>query len=140
MAESNEDFRLISALYWGEGDKNYSYFGFSNCDPTMLTLVVHWLINNGYGHRVKFTVRAFKENGRSQLAIKRWWIQQIPALNLLEQVGPVYFNKVIRSSQRVGKNKQPNGTAYIVVGDVSLKSRVMGGINFLKHNFFSTRV
>lgn len=43
---SKQEINLIGvALYWGEGFKKDSRFGFANSDPSMITFILNWLNN-----------------------------------------------------------------------------------------------
>src|SRR5262249_53860948 len=53
-AKSDEQFRLICALYWGEGSKTQTCsFKLANCDPRLLRIILDWLIEQGFGDRVR---------------------------------------------------------------------------------------
>ncbi len=52
-AKSDSSFRLLCALYWGEGRKRFSNsyqegFNLTNSDPDMIAIVSRWLEREGY--------------------------------------------------------------------------------------------
>lgn len=132
-AKNDESFRLICALYWGEGQKHKGnrVFGVSNSDPTLLNTVLKWLFANGFGDAIRFTVRYHPTNGLSEADIKRWWLIHLPQLqeSHLRKFGQCVVH---RASQRKKVGKLPYGTASVEVCRIELYFNVMGGIDFLR--------
>jgi hypothetical protein len=131
-AGSDEAFRLICALYWGEGGKSERnrYFAISNSDHRLLNVVFQWLLASGYGPRVSFRVQYHQDNGLTKEEITAWWMKNLPGL---EQDHLRKFSTAVvnRASQRKKQGKLPFGTAVLQVCSVRLYYNVMGGIDFL---------
>jgi transposase-like protein len=129
-ARKSEDFRLVCALYWGEGAKTSKKFAIGNSDPLLLKVVVRWLIRNGYKEKINFRVQYYGENGLSEDEISKWWLERLPGIELF------HFRKftkclINRASQRKNIGKLPYGTANVTVNNIQLFYEVMGGIEFL---------
>jgi hypothetical protein len=131
-AATDERFRLLCALYWGEGTKHdRNTFAVSNCDPTLLRLVFRWLNSAGFRDRIALSVQYYDENGLAEQAIREWWLAQLPGLdsNCLRKFSRCTIH---RASQRKKIGKQPYGTATVRVCSTELFFRVMGGIQYLR--------
>jgi hypothetical protein len=131
-AQTDEKFRLICALYWGEGSKsNQGVFAVSNCDPTLLRVVLKWLLKSPYAEKICFHVQYYEENGLPEGAIKGWWLEQLPGIEArnLRKFSRCVLN---RASQRKKVGKQPYGTGTVAVYSTELFFTVMGGIDFLR--------
>jgi len=131
QARADDSFRMICALYWGEGDKKSKSFRICNSDPTLLNIVFRWLIRSGYDAAIRFAVRYHLNNGIEEEAIRHWWQQQLPQLREghLQSFSQCSIN---RASQQKNIGKLPYGTASLVVNRAELFSNVMGGIDFLR--------
>ena len=132
-ARKDEEFPLICALYWGEGTKSIrrNSFEIANSDPGLLSIIVTWLVRNGYGDLIGFVVRYHGDNGMSVEDIKDWWLDRIP---LLERRHFRTFKKCIvnRASQRKHVGKLPYGTGSVQVCRTELLCQVLGGIDYLR--------
>jgi transposase-like protein len=130
-AKRDEGFRLICALYWGEGQKSNHVFGVCNSDPTLLKFVLRWLVQEGFDDIVRFTVRYHPDNGLSEEEIKAWWMAKLPWLREkhLRKFGQCIIH---RASQRKKIGKLPYGTAAVEVCRSELYYQVMGGIDYLR--------
>jgi hypothetical protein len=129
-AGESEGFRLLCALYWGEGAKTSKKFAIGNADPLLLKVAVKWLRENGYTNRIQFRVQYYGENGVSEDEISKWW------LNKLSGIEFTHFKKftkcvINRASQRKKIGKLLYGTATVTVNSIQLFYEVMGGIEFL---------
>jgi hypothetical protein len=131
-AKVDDNFRLICALYWGEGSKcNTHTFSVSNCDPRLLRAILDWLVRVGYDERAGFSVQYYGENGLTEEDIRLWWLKQLP--NLKEKHLRKFTRCVIhRASQRKKIGKRPYGTARVSVSDTELVFTVAGGIRYLQ--------
>jgi hypothetical protein len=131
-AERDERFRLICALYWGEGTKTLRQrsFAISNSDPCLLRVVLAWLLDSGYGDRVTFCVQYYPGNGLTEEAITAWWLEQLPGLQRAHL--RAFTRQVVnRASQRKKVGRLPNGTALLRVYRTDLFFQIMGGIDYL---------
>ncbi len=131
-AKGDERFRLICALYWGEGSKRQkNAFRISNCDPALLRVILNWLIEAGFEDRIAFRVQYYAENGWSEDEIRRWWSSRLKRLEERHWRRFVVC-KLNRASQRKKIGRLPQGTASIEVCSTELLHRVLGGIEYLK--------
>jgi predicted transcriptional regulator len=131
-AQQDEEFRLICALYWGEGYKSRrDVFGIANCDPSLLRLVLRWLVQQGFGDRVSFSVQYYPDNGLEEEEIRDWWLVNLPEL---QRAKLRRFTRCVinRASQAKKIGKQLYGTARIEVCCTELVFRVRGGIDYLR--------
>ena len=132
-ARADERFRLLCALYWGEGRKTKKLFGVSNSDPELLKGILGWLIRSGYDDAIGFYVRYHTGNGVSETDVRSWWLQQLPMLKE-KHLRKFSVCGVHRASQAKKVGKLPYGTAAIVVCRTELYFNVLGGINYLKEH------
>jgi hypothetical protein len=131
-AKRDEGFRLICALYWGEGQKaTRNVFAVCNSDPTLLRVVVRWLVHEGFDDILRFVVRYHPDNGLTEQQIKTWWMTKLPWLKEqhLRKFGQCLIH---RASQRKKIGKLPYGTATVYVCRSELYYQVMGGIDYLR--------
>jgi hypothetical protein len=130
-ARRDATFRVICALYWGEGQKSNGMFGVCNSDPTLLNVILQWLLKEGYDEALAFSVRYHLGNGLAENEIRHWWLEQLPLLRAhhLRKFGVC---TVHRASQLKKVGKLPYGTASLRVCRVELLHTVMGGIEFLR--------
>lgn len=127
-AKCDENFRLICAIYWGEGSKGKNAVQVSNCDPIMIALFAKWFTNNGYDY--SFRVQYYGENGLTEKEIVNWWKNEA---QLKENCFRKFtICKINRASQKKKIGKLPYGTGYIYVGRTELLYNIFGGINYLK--------
>lgn len=124
-------FRLVCALYWGEGTKNKNTFAITNCSPDMLRVVGEWLIKEGFKDRIRFGIGYHSENGVTENEIKCYWMNELKWL-LPEHICKMTVYGINRASQRRGVGKQPFGTARVSVHSTKLASMISGGIEYLK--------
>jgi predicted transcriptional regulator len=131
-ARSDEGFRSLCALYWGEGLKSSrnKYFAISNADPRFLKVVLRWLLASGHGDRITFRVQYYQENGLTEAEIKDWWMKQLVGLEE-KHLRRFTKNVVHRASQRKNQGKLPFGTGALQVCSVRLYFQIMGGIDYL---------
>ncbi len=130
-AATDERFRLICALYWGEGSKaRKNEFSISNSDPALLRTVLNWLFVTEFRERVSFRVQYHPGNGLTEDEIRVWWNEQLPQLRGNHWRRFVQC-KVNRASQQKKVGRLPYGTATIRVGSTELFFNVIGGIRFL---------
>ena len=129
-AKEDERFRLICAIYWGEGSKRNKTFSISNSDPRLLRGACDWLVRCGYEVKIRFRVGYYAENGLSEEDIKRWWLNQLPNLRA-KHLTKFTVCELNRASQQKKIGRLPYGTATIQVCSTELFFQVCGGIRFL---------
>lgn len=131
QAQVDDRFRLICALYWGEGDKCRKDFRVSNSDPSLLNVVLKWAMLSGYNTAIRFSVRYHLNNGIEEEAIRHWWLQRMPLLRP-EHLRSFSRCSISRASQQKNIGKLPYGTGNLAIHRAELYFKVMGGIDFLR--------
>lgn len=131
-AKEDERFRLVCAIYWGEGQRcNRNVFSVSNSDPSMLKLIGSWLVEEGYSERLSFRVQYYGENGLSESEIREKWLEW------LDFLGEQHLRKFTRcslnrASQKKKTGRLPYGTGVLTVCCTELLQTVFGGTDFLR--------
>ena len=124
LAKSDIDFRVICALYWGEGRKTKNFTSISNSDKNLLSVFSKWLITNGY--QFNLYIHYFVENGILSEDVVEWWS------DLNANKFKPYSITIKRESQKKNIGKLLYGTATIVVlKSTDLFFQIMGGIDYL---------
>jgi hypothetical protein len=114
-------------LYWAEGARNRNQLGFTNSDPDMVDLFVHFL-RRCYAvrpERMALTVNVHLGNGLQLDEIETWWLTRLglPPASLRRSI----VNRPSRASQ--GKRRTlPYGTARITVSSTALVQNILGAI------------
>src|SRR4051794_31836501 len=130
-ARTDEQFRLVCALYWGEGTKkSKGTFAVVNSDPNLLRFVLRWLLSSGYADAIRFRVRYHPGNGLSEAEIREWWLSQLPGLTEthLTTFSPCLVH---RASQHKHVGRLPYGTAELSVSRAELFYNIQDGIAYL---------
>jgi hypothetical protein len=114
-------------LYWAEGARNRNQLTFTNADPEMVDLFVHFL-RRCYGvsdDRIALRVNVHLGNGLTLEEIEAWWLRRLglPPGSLRRST----VNRPSRSSQQK-RRTLPYGTASIVVSSTALVQSVLGAI------------
>ena len=114
-------------LYWAEGSRSRNQLGFTNADPEMLDLFVHFL-RRCYGvryERIALTVNVHLGNGLTLEQIESWWLTRLglPRASLRRSV----VNRPSRASQRK-RRTLPYGTVRITVSSTALVQSILGAI------------
>ena len=114
-------------LYWAEGSKNRNQLGFTNADPEMVDLFVHFL-RRCYGvarERIALTVNVHLGNGMTLEEIESWWLTRLdlPRRSLRRSI----VNTPSRASQRK-RRTLPYGTVRISVSSTFIVQSVFGAI------------
>lgn len=125
LASEYEDFRLLAALYWGEGSKGKNSFEFSNCDVIMLQKVLQ-LIKKFYNGTISLKVYVYLNNGFTKTNIESYWKKKIKVDKYF-----IYEQRISRASQRKKIGKLPYGTASIYIGNTEFLQQILGAIKFL---------
>lgn len=132
IAVEDIDFRVICALYWGEGAKvTPGTASISNSDAGLLRLWGKWIISMGYLNRMNFRVQYYSENGISEEQIWEKWKNDLDFI--LDEHRRKFTKCVInRASQRKKIGSLPYGTANLSVYSVELLANIFGGIDYLR--------
>ncbi len=114
-------------LYWAEGARSRNQLAFTNSDPEMVELFVHFL-RRCYGisnERIALRVNVHLGNGLTLEEIEAWWLRRLglPSRSLRRAM----VNRPSRSSQRK-RRTLPYGTVRIVVSSTALVQSVFGAI------------
>ena len=130
LAASDEAFRIICSIYWGEGTKSKNVFEVTNGDISMLLVVGRWLVTAGYGGRLRLRGQFYPTDNIDAGFLRDW------LLDKLRFLGPGDI-KTLRPVERVGGRgrgplRHPHGIHCLYVCDTGLVQMVMGGIDYLK--------
>jgi transcriptional regulator with XRE-family HTH domain len=114
-------------LYWAEGARSRNQLAFTNSDPEMVELFVHFL-RRCYGvsdERIALRVNVHLGNGLTLEEIEAWWLQRLglPPGSLRRAM----VNRPSRISQRK-RRTLPYGTVRIVVSSTALVQNIFGAI------------
>jgi len=128
LAKIDNEFSIVCALYWAEGNKTKNTFRISNCDYTMLSIIKDKLIKMGYElKKMGMVIHCVEDTETKDNDIKDFWQEKVG----IEKIR-VYRYKVKNESQRKGFGKQPFGTAHMHVFNTELLHMVYGGIDYLR--------
>ena len=122
-AASDERFRAIVALYWGEGSKGRYHFTVANCDPVLIRSVLLWLIDEGWQSQIQLSVKYHSDLTPTE--VTAWWNSEVPELGR-------FVLKHLPPKPVTGSHKRRYGTVYLTVGRVRLVHLVRGGMSWLK--------
>ena len=75
--KSNSFFHTGLALYWAEGTKRSSVFGFANSDSEMIDLMLSWIEEFFKVQRSTIKVRLFIHKPYAHERCELWWSKQI---------------------------------------------------------------
>ena len=114
-------------LYWAEGSRSRNQLAFTNADPEMVDLFVHFL-RRCYSvddERIGLRVNVHLGNGLTLEEIEGWWLQRLglPRRSLRRST----VNRPSRASQRK-RRTLPYGTVCIVVSSTALVQSVLGAV------------
>lgn len=128
-------FRVICALYWGEGRlgdvedlESTSEVSIASSDFSIINLWLKWLKTSDFDPEKKIRIHLNQNSTLSSDAVKRYW------LNKLEQNtsgDPPEVVRVKSKTKHVSK-KQEHGSAYVTVYNNDLRALILGGISYLK--------
>ena len=123
-AARDEQFRIVCALYWGEGGKRRPFFAITNADVQLLNVVASWLVENGYTYKLQIRCHSDKDPERA----RAYWAQRLIGLKP-ENIYRVGIQDV--ASVPLHNRRLEYGCAQLQVGNVELYWNIMGGINHL---------
>lgn len=129
-ARHDPAFRVLCALYWGEGRKRFHHshkeeFSFTNSDPAMVAIVSQWLVKEGYRDRIYLKVKSPKRVEKKKLMNYWHGVIGFPAKTCVSFAIPV-------SSKKRRGDRTPFGTAALNICDKRLIHEVLGGIEEIK--------
>ena len=114
-------------LYWAEGARSRNQLEFTNSDPDMVDLFVHFL-RRCYGvtnQRIALRINVHLGNGRTLDEIEKWWLRRLdlPRSSLRRSM----VNRPSRASLRK-RRTLVYGTARITVSSTELTQSIFGAI------------
>jgi len=130
----DEKFRILCALYWGEGFKSRTCCGITNSDVDILCYLSTWL--DSIQVEWSFMAHYYEENGFSEGEIKKYWKSIIP--NLRDEKFRKFFKKTKKKNRPKATDSQksitkhPYGLGRITAYSVYARQLVEGGIQELK--------
>ena len=129
LAKIDDNFRIICALYWGEGAKTSKFTRLTNSDPKMINLFCNWLTTNKLDY--KFVLYYHKDNWHSDQPLIEYWKSKINTLTS-DKIRKSIVYPVNISSKNKKKQKCLYGTVNIdVKKSSSLLYKIFGGIDYL---------
>lgn len=131
-AKKDYSFRILCALYWGEGRKTGSSAGIANCDPMLIKVVTDWLIKNDYDYSFRITYH--QDNWNNDKEILLYWKSKIPSLtdNKIRK-SCIIKNNIASKNKKIGKCLY--GTVTImVIKSCNLLYEIFGGMEYIMDN------
>lgn len=128
LARAGDPLHQIGCmLYWAEGARNRNQVSFTNSDPEMVDLFVHFL-RRCYGvtdERIALRLNVHLGNGLALEEIEAWWPRRLglPPSSLRSPT----VNHPSRSSKQ-RRRTLTYGTASIVVSSTALIQSILGAI------------
>ena len=122
----DEKFRVVCALYWGEGTKTAHSCCITNTDADLIRVFYKWLVNEGWSESIKVDVAIHNLNEEDK--IRRHWSDRLGIASDRITIRPA-------SVSVAGARKRRDveyGTARCYVCNVELLYKVLGGIEGLK--------
>lgn len=134
LAASDTYFRVICALYWGEGrlgnfsDEAIKEVSLASSDPAMVKLWVSWLLQMKVTNLNEIRVHASMNAEMSDNELKQHWA------SILRAVGYSGDIKIKRLEQMVtsATARRRQGSAYATVYSSYLRGLIIGGITYIK--------
>ena len=129
LASKNEDFRILSTIYWGEGRKSVNSFILTNSDVSMLGLAAK-IIAKYSSKPIKLAVSVYLNNDLTAEDVSNYWAENI---NIDKSSIVLYSLDEVQDGRGKNRGKLPYGTASINVYSVELIQKIYGGIDYLKN-------
>jgi transposase-like protein len=131
LVRSDDDFAVLCALYWAEGEKTRNALRLSNSDPDLIALFLN-LLRRTFGitdDAVRISCNLFADHEQHRQAIENFWLQhlQLPRSSFLKST----VNRYSKYSVKKRRNALPHGTCRLVVNSTRLVQTVYGGIQEL---------
>ena len=126
LLNSNQGFRDLVFLYWGEGSKyeGNSSFVLPNTDPQMMQYIIKVLSDIGYSDKIVLTSYCYEHSNLDE--IKEYW------KSLLNKEIRTYVVKNSKDSNQKRIDKQPYGTLRCTVNSTELLNNILGAIEYIK--------
>ena len=125
LAIKDENFRILCALYWGEGCKVQGTVYITNSDLKIIKYLTDWLIYNGLKEKIRFSI-LFHDCGKSEMEICEYWLN-----NLGLDISNQRKHFMLKYSNSSRKKKHPYGFCKLGVSSTKHWFIIMGGINYI---------
>lgn len=129
-------FRVICALYWGEGClgdmddlESTSEVSIASSDYSLINLWLKWLQTSDFNSDKVIRVHINRNNPSSEDAVRQFWASKLRTSSLSDT--DIDVIRLQSATKKVTK-KQKNGSAYVTVYDYKLRALILGGISYLK--------
>jgi len=119
-------------LYWAEGSKNIGSVQFSNSDPAMIKIMMHWFRDFCAVSENKFRISLFMHSLHTKENCQKFW-QEVTSIPSNQFYKP-YIKPTIFSNR---KNKLYEGTCRIVIHNRGLLSKIIGWKNGVEKLFLN---
>ncbi len=136
QATGDPFFRVICALYWGEGRlgdiedlESTSEVPIASSDHNLINLWLKWLKTTDYDNDKTVRVHLNKSSTASPSAVKKHWNEKLRAASLINT--DVEVVQVQSKTKKVSK-KQKNGSVYVTLYNHKLRALLLGGISYLQ--------
>lgn len=136
QATGDAFFRVICALYWGEGRlgdmedlESTSEVSIASSDHNLINLWLKWLKTTDYDNDKTVRVHLNKSSSVSPTSVKKYWNDKLRAASLINTNIDVV--EVQSKTKKVSK-KQKNGSAYVTLYNHKLRALLLGGISYLQ--------
>lgn len=130
-ASENDPLHIMGCmLYWGEGNKyqRNSSVGLSNSDPALIKTFYTFLVEtmNVEKHNILLSCQWYSDNGLTEEEVQDYWITLLG----LDKKCLRSFQKdnISAQSKSLKFNRNPYGTARIMVHSVTLLHEILGAI------------
>jgi transposase-like protein len=128
LVVTDQDFVILCALYWAEGEKARNAVRLSNSDPELIALFLD-LLRRTFAvadEAVRISCNLFADHVGRQREIEDFWLRKLdlPRSNLLKST----VNTHSKYSAKKRLNVLPYGTCRLVVNDTRIVQTVYGGI------------
>ncbi len=136
LAQKDVFFRVICALYWGEGRlgdmndlKSTSEVSLASSDHSLINLWLKWLETSEFATKKTIRIHVNQNAPSSEDAIRRHWKTMLRTTSTRDQEIDVVRLKT--STQKITQ-KQKNGSAYVTLYNYLLRALLLGGISHLQ--------
>lgn len=131
-AQNDVFFRVICALYWGEGRlgdvndlESTTEVSLASSDHTMINLWLKWLDTTDYANEKRIRIHVNRKSPMTSSAVQDFWGSKLKSPMQVEVVR-------VDSTTKVVTAKRKAGSAYVTVYNGQLRALLLGGISYLK--------
>jgi hypothetical protein len=134
MAQQDAYFRVVCALYWGEGrigdldDEDISEVSLASSDVSMVNIWLTWLQQFDIDHLIAVRIHVSQNNVLSDTKIESFWRRKLQNAKFSGEVDIKRIDQYVTSQAA----KTKHGSAYVTVYSHYLRGLIVGGIRYLK--------